>query len=226
MIFKEDSKRTPLHSPYQQLKTTLNIKGFINEIVTNKVKGSTTFDSKKTPSKGKFVSFEEFKDINSPDEGQIKGDNSLSKIMKSFNDLDINDLDLIKDIYVENCKRSVVTNNSDDKQNHKVLNFNNIKLNMSKSKSIGQSGCSLNFKFNQSTISKVNCSKILVVDSKNVIMNSENYSDRGFKNMGNQKEFKINTKNDFIEKTVSKLPDSIGEHTVSKKTHRSRISRL
>ena len=71
-------------------------------VFNNKVIGSTTFDSKKSKSNIKYISFEEFRNLNCHEKiSDIKDDKSLSGIMRSYHDFDINDLDILKDIYIQ-----------------------------------------------------------------------------------------------------------------------------
>ena len=227
-IYSEDSKKTPVNSPRRLVKSEVNINGLFLNNIDNKLKGSTTFDSKKTNSKMNYVSCEEFHNFNIQEERNQLEDQSLSKIMKSFNDLDINDLDLIKDIHVYNNKESIVVPH--ERKNKKPKDY--------KSKS-SKSGCSMYFKFNQSTISKVNCSKILVIDSNNISLNCGNNltgEEIGNKPTGGgadniTKNYFYKYGDDVIRNTSSNLHNasSLQEEdyqTNSKKIHRSRISRL
>ena len=188
-------------------------------VFNNKVIGSTTFDSKKSKSNIKYISFEEFRNLNSHEKiSDIKDDKSLSGIMRSYHDFDINDLDILKDIYIDKSKESVNTRkiNTNDLRNNMINNINKISLNNSKS--------------DRSAISKVDCSKILIIDSNNISLEKnlcEDYTELKRKNTKNNNYFN----EDIIERTASKeeyldRSNNWGEKTVSKKIHRSRISRL
>jgi len=229
----EDLKGEKYNSQDEAMKNGCN-DPFHND--NQKIKGSTTYLSKKSQSNMKYVSFEEFQNFNNSHGNPSKGDESISKIMKSFNDYDINDLDMIKDIYLDNSKGSILTRKLEpnDFKNFKVFDFGKTNYSKIRSFKSGQSVCSMPFKFNQSnTNSRINCSKILVVDSKNISLNIEEVnriSEKDISFRGNDSKNNIHFNIESFHKTCSRNGnDGVSFdmcETVSKKIHKSRISRI
>jgi hypothetical protein len=229
----EDLKGEKNNSQDEAMKNGCN-DPFHND--NQKIKGSTTYLSKKSQSNMKYVSFEEFQNFNNSHGNPSKGDESISKIMKSFNDYDINDLDMIKDIYLDNSKGSILTRKLEpnDFKNFKVFDFGKTNYSKIRSFKSGQSVCSMPFKFNQSnTNSRINCSKILVVDSKNISLNIEEVnriSEKDISFRGNDSKNNIHFNIESFHKTCSRIGNNDVSfdmcETVSKKIHKSRISRI